>query len=74
MTKTHRFIYELQYHPVLEHQWVYGGEYTDFTRLVESAVRMWLAVGFELHFVFDGAYPLSELFCPRLKPGIFACS
>jgi hypothetical protein len=49
-----RFIYELQYHPLFETSWVYGGEYEDFARIVTLVVKMWIAVGLQVHFVFDG--------------------
>jgi hypothetical protein len=49
-----RFIYELQYHPLFETSWVYGGEYEDFARIVTLVVKMWVIVGLQVHFVFDG--------------------
>jgi hypothetical protein len=49
-----RFIYELQYHPLFETSWVYGGEYEEFARIVTLVVRMWVAVGLQVHFVLDG--------------------
>ncbi|KAH9942229.1 uncharacterized protein BXZ73DRAFT_87896 [Epithele typhae] len=49
------FIYEVIHCADLP--WVYGGEYTRLESLVGDVVRAWLAVGLELHFVFDGPYP-----------------
>ena len=53
-----RFIYEVIYCADLP--WVYGGEYTEFARLVEQVVRAWIEVGLELHFVFDGEFSSSR--------------
>ncbi|EIN06712.1 hypothetical protein PUNSTDRAFT_121825 [Punctularia strigosozonata HHB-11173 SS5] len=49
------FIYAIQYHPDLD--WVYGGEYERLCQVIKSVVEAWLAVGFSVHFVFDGPYP-----------------
>ncbi|TDL14603.1 hypothetical protein BD410DRAFT_902972 [Rickenella mellea] len=49
------FIYTL--HADAGLPWVYGGEYTEFTRLVTAVVEAWIAVGIRPIFVFDGAYP-----------------
>lgn len=48
----HRFIYDVYNNSNLS--WVYGGEYADFTTLVETTAHAWLASGAELYFVFDG--------------------
>lgn len=48
-----RFIYEVYQQSQLP--WVYGGEYADFKRHVEQVVLSWIAVGFKVYFVFDGA-------------------
>ena len=58
----HRFILEIIYCADLP--WVYGGEYPRFAQLVEHVVRAWIAVGLDLHFVFDGASLSSPSFAP----------
>jgi hypothetical protein len=59
MTNHHKisFIYELQYHHLFETSWVYGGEYERFAEVVSLVVKMWVAVGLQVHFVFDGTSP-----------------
>ncbi|KII95750.1 hypothetical protein PLICRDRAFT_98192 [Plicaturopsis crispa FD-325 SS-3] len=49
------FIYDVYNNSNLS--WVYGGEYADFTTLVETTAHAWLASGAELYFVFDGPHP-----------------
>lgn len=49
------FIYELL--ALSNAPWVYGGDYGDFADEVTRVVKTWLALGLQLHFVFDGPYP-----------------
>ncbi|KAF9049890.1 hypothetical protein BJ165DRAFT_1329774, partial [Panaeolus papilionaceus] len=56
--------------------WVYGGEYTEFSRLVRHVVESWMKVGLQIFFVFDGPCPdlkfptiISRMTESRVRPG-----
>lgn len=47
-----RLIYDLLYTSNIP--WVYGGEYAEFSKLVQDVVSAWLSVGLNVSVVFDG--------------------
>ncbi|PPR05256.1 hypothetical protein CVT24_008282 [Panaeolus cyanescens] len=56
--------------------WVYGGEYSEFSRLVRHIVECWMKIGLQIFFVFDGPCPdlkfptiISRMTESRVRPG-----